>query len=320
MLRSLKNILDKFQSLYKYIALIILRSPVDTVLCIINALFLQYAFEVMESGGFSDLFSICLFFLIANLGIFFYNGTVWSIYAAFSANLAGKIHKLVFNSILRLPYQKMEEKLSGEWMVRTNGDVKMTLSLLNDPLNLTHFILGSVRLLVSALLLIRISVIFFLMDLTLLLPNALFRRKYVVSPMGKLTLRSQNLVEENLKFASAIMECSDTVYLYDAGELLIKRYEQSSLEIVKVRMQMSKRNAICEMIYPIFAKGGFLLLLFVGCFMIRQGQLEFGKLSAALQYRGSVLWATNMLLNCCVQIKKNSVGLKRMEEVYGEQE
>ena len=241
MIRSLRNLLKKFKCFYEYIILILLRSPVDTVLCIINAWFLKCSFEVIQMGNREELIKICIGFCMANIGVFFYNGIVWSKYAMFSARLAGKLRLMVFNAMLKLSYEEVEEKANSQWMTRVNSDVRMTFSLLNDALNIPHFVLASVRIVVSGILLAYIS-------------KTLF---------------------------AAMVEGMEIIHLYDAKELMLKRYEESSLQLINVRMKMNGINALAEMVFPILARGGYIMLFFIGCQMIQKGQITFSILVAA---------------------------------------
>ena len=241
MIRSLRNLLKKFKCFYEYIILILLRSPVDTVLCIINAWFLKCSFEVIQMGNREELIKICIGFCMANIGVFFYNGIVWSKYAMFSARLAGNLRLMVFNAMLKLSYEEVEKKANSQWMTRVNSDVRMTFSLLNDALNIPHFVLASVRIVVSGILLAYIS-------------KTLF---------------------------AAMVEGMEIIHLYDAKELMLKRYEESSLQLINVRMKMNGINALAEMVFPILARGGYIMLFFIGCQMIQKGQITFSILVAA---------------------------------------
>ena len=62
------------------------------------------------------------------------------------------------------------------------------------------------------------------------------------------------------------------------------------------------------------------MLFCFGCEMISTGKLDFGTLTEAFQYRGGMLMGSMMWLNSYAEVRKNSVGLKRMEEIYGTEE
>lgn len=317
MLRSLYNLFKRLGGGIAYGFLLILRSPVDTVLCILNALFLQSVFQTVEAGDLAGVRECCVKFGMANLCVFLYNGIVWSKFAVFSAKIVGKLRRLLFDSIVQLPLEKIEEKTKVAWLTRTNSDMRMTLNLLTGALNIPHVVLATVRITISSLLLGRISPVLLCAELAVLLPHVLLRQAVVVRPMEQRMKKAQECTEQTMLYLSTAVECVDTVQLYGAGELLLNQYEESSLRMVKARMQMNLRKALGELLLPIFGQGSYLLLFFLGCEMMQAGQLDFGTLTAAFQYRGAMLMASMMLLRSLAEAKRNSVGLKRMEEVYG---
>jgi hypothetical protein len=137
--------------------LLLLRCPVDTVLCIINALFLRNVFQSMEAGEETGLWITCAMFGVANLCLFLYNGTVWGKFAEFSAVFVAKLKQFLFESLWKLPLERIEEKTSGAWLTRLNSDVSMTLNLLTGALNLPHLVFATVRVAVTSILLGSIS-------------------------------------------------------------------------------------------------------------------------------------------------------------------
>ena len=116
------------------------------------------------------------------------------------------------------------------------------------------------------------------------------------------------------------MECGDTIRLYDAEELLLARYRESSRSIVKARLRSNVRKTVGELLQMLLSRGGYLLLFCLGCEMISAGKLDFGTMTEAFQYRGGMLMGSMMWLNSYAEVKKNSVGLKRTEELYGTEE
>lgn len=320
MIRSLYRIFKRLGGLVTYVFLLVLRCPVDTVLCIINALFTKGVFQAMEAGDLAGLQESCLKFVIANFCLFFYNGIVWSEFAMFSARFVGKLRSFVFDSMFLLPLEKIEEKTNGAWLTRMNSDVRMTLNLLTGAVNIPHAVFAIVRITVSSILLGTICPELLVAELATLLPHVFLRQNLVVRPMERLIKKAQEHTEQTMVYLSAMVECADTVRLYGADQLLLERYRESSLCVVKARLQMNLRKAFGELLHPLFGRGGYLLLFFLGCEMIQSGKMEFGTLTAAFQYRGAMLMGSMMLLNSLVEVKKNSVGLKRMEEIYGAEE
>ena len=303
-----------------YGVLLLFRSPVDTVLCIINALFLRNVFQNIETGDERGLFITCAVFGVANLCLFFYNGTLWGRFGVFTARLVGKLKHFLFESMLCLPMERIEEKSTGAWLTRLNSDVTMTLNLLTGALNLPHLVFATVRILVTASLLGRISLLLLFVELAVLLPHMFLRQRLVVRPMEYLAKEAQETMESATVYLEAMVECGDTVRLYDAEGLLLSRYRESSLSVVKARLRSNVRKTIGELLQMLLSRGGYLLLFCFGCEMIMAGRLDFGTLTEAFQYRGGMLMGTMMWMNSYAEVRKNSVGLKRMEEIYGTEE
>lgn len=303
-----------------YGILLLFRTPVDTVLCIINALFLRNVFQNIEAGDETGLWRTCVIFGVANLCLFLYNGTLWGRFGVFSARLVGKLKQFLFDSMLKLPLERIEGKTSGAWLTRLNSDVTMTLNLLTGALNLPHLVFATVRIGVTGALLGSISPLLLVLELAVLLPHVLLRQRFVVAPMERLTKEAQEMTEHATGYLEAAVESGDTVRLYEAETLLLDRYRDSSLSVVKARLRSNVRKTIGELFQMLLSRGGYLLLFCFGCEMISTGKLDFGTLTEAFQYRGGMLMGTMMWLNSFAEVKKNSVGLKRMEEIYGTEE
>lgn len=320
MIRSLARVFKKIGKFHTYIGLLLLRSPFDTLYTLVNAYFLQFSFECINQGSEIELRDICLYFGIANFLLFLYNGSIWSLYARFVTSFTGKLRKLVFSSILHMPFKKFDEKTSGEWMTRLNSDAQMTINLLNAPLNIPHAVVSFVNISISTLMLCRINKTLMLVTLLFLIPHVIVNRKLVYKNISKLMEQSQECTAGNLNCFSALITCADTVILYDAREFVMEAYEKSSLEIIEANLQMHRKKAISNLVVPLFGISGYIILLLLGLEMIRKNILTFGVLTAVLQYRGAVLKATMLYINSMIEIRTNTVGLKRMEETYGARE
>ncbi len=320
MRKSLSRVFKRLGGGGTYCFLLLLRTPVDTVLCIINALFLRNVFQNIEAGDEAGLWMTCALFGLGNLCLFLYNGTLWGKFAVFSAKLVGKLKSFLFESMLKLPLERIEEKTTGAWLTRLNSDVTMTLNLLTGALNLPHLVFATVRIGVAAVLLGSISPVLLLAELAVLVPHVCLRQRLVVRPMEGLAKEAQKRMEEATVYLEATVECGDTVRLYDADALLLERYRESSLAVVKARLRSNVRKTLGELLQMLLSRGGYLLLFCLGCEMIIAGKLDFGTLTEAFQYRSGMLMGSMMWLNSCAEVRKNSVGLKRMEEIYGTEE
>ena len=248
MRKSLWQVFNRMGGGVTYCFLLLFRSPVDTVLCIINALFLRNAFQTIEAGDERGLFVTCTLFGVANLCLFLYNGTLWGKFAVLSARLVGKLKRFLFESLLKLPMERIEEKSTGAWLTRLNSDVTMTLNLLTGALNLPHLVFATVRVAVTAVLFGNISPLLLVLELAVLVPHVFLRQRFVVRPMERLTKEAQETTEQVTVYLEATVECGDTIRLYEAEELLLNRYRESSLLVVKARLRSNVRKTLGELL------------------------------------------------------------------------
>ncbi len=320
MIRSLSRVFKQVGKFPTYIRLLLLRCPFDAALTTANACFLQHSFEAISQGCEVKLRYGCVYFAIASLLLFLYNGSIWCLYARFATNFTGKLRKMVFYSIVHMPFKKFDEKTSGEWMTRLNSDAQMTINLLNAPFNIPHAVVSVVNILVSALLLLRINLTLMVVTLLFVFPHVVVNRKLVYTKVTKLMEQSQEYAERNLTCFSTLITCADIVRLYDAKDFVMNAYEQSSIEMVRANMRIHIKKAINSLVIPLFGMSGYIVILLLGLIMIRRSLLTFGTLTAALQYRGAILMGTMLFINSMTEIRMNTVGLRRMEETYGGRE
>ena len=100
---------------------------------------------------------------------------------------------------------------------------------------------------------------------------------------------------------------------------LIKRFEKSSLNLRRANMKIRNRNALGAAILPLFGMGGYLILIIVSSTWIANGNLTFGDLTAAFQYRGGVLSGSIMFINSVIAIGASMAGIKRINTTMSEE-
>ncbi len=84
-------------------------------------------------------------------------------------------------------------------------------------------------------------------------------------------------------------------------------------------MNLWKRHALnaALAILPFGLSGYLVLLLFSGG-KIAAGDLTFGDLTAAFQYRLGVITGANMLINCLISIQTSMAGIHRINQTMYE--
>ncbi len=298
----------------KLIVLLILRCPFATVHNVVQAVFLQQCFNAAANGSTADLYKACLLFGLFSAALFLYNGTVWTMFAAFVIRFTKLLRQKLFNHVTEISCQQMEARPSGEWFTRLNSDVQLASGLLNQPIALPHAVVSIVSIIASGTILITMNLSIFVLVIAFIIPHLLVSQLVIAKPMTTLGQKAQEAKSTNTTDFGTLITSADTALLYDAQGFFMKRFEESSLGLRRANMKLWVRNAMGDALLPMFAMSGYLLILFVGGAWISQGQLTFGDLTAAFQYRGGVLVGSIILINSLMSIKTSLAGVKRYNE------
>ena len=316
MLREIKKIFKITGNGRRFFFLILLRSPIGIAQTYVAAYFLQRSFDAILQNNSSELMISRIVFGIASLCTFLYNGIVWSIYAPFVVRMESRLRIRLFDKITKFSYEHIETTPQGEWLTRLNTDVQMPFS---QPIHFPHAVNAILRLCVSAIFLWRINPAVFGWVMLFVVPHFLTSQFFVVRFMQGLNKKSLEATAKNTGEMAALITCADVALLYDGQEYLMKKFEKSSLNLFRAKMKIWKRNSINAVIAILpFGMSGYLVLLIVSGGWIAQGQLTFGDLTAAFQYRLGVLIGANMLINCIVSIKASMAGIHRINETVHE--
>lgn len=299
----------------RFLLLLALRSPFDAAMMVVQAGFLQNAFDAVFQNDKSRLTHVCVAFMIASLCLFLYNGTVWSIYAPYITRMEGKLRVKLFAKISALSYQRIEATPRGEWLTRLNTDVQMPFS---RPLHLPHAACAVVNIAVSSVILLRLNPATFGWVLLFVLPHIVVSRLLVSRVMPELNKSALEATAQNTGELDALITCADIAALYSGQDYLMKRFEESSLRLMRANMRITMRHALNAAILPLFGMGGYLTLLINAGSWIEAGRLTFGDLTAAFQYRGGVLMGSFMLINSLVSIRASMAGIRRINETMDE--
>lgn len=314
MLGEIRKIFKVIGSGWRYIILILLRSPISILMTIVNALFLQQAFNAIAQNDSGQLNIVCIIFGVASLCTFLYNGTVWSIYAApLVTRMESGLRDKLFRKVSSLSYERIEAMPQGEWLTRLNTDVQIPFSE-----SLPHTAIAIVNICVSAFILWSINPAVFGWVLLFVAPHIVFSQLLIARAMPGLNKKSLEATAKNTGELTALITCADVALLYDGKDYLMKRFEKSSTDLFGANMKIRTRNALGAGILPLFGLGGYLTLLVVSSEWIADGHLTFGDLTAAFQYRGGVLLGSLMLINCIISIQANMAGIRRLNETMAE--
>lgn len=302
----------------KYIILLILRSPFDALRTWMMADLMKSTFLCVETSENSKLLSMCVAYGLICTLLFFYNGTIWSIYAAFAAKVEARLQKLLIERILSLPYRRVDSSMSGEWLTRLNSDIQAAITIMNAPGNIPHVVVAILNTLLSSFLMCGNSPLLFAVTGAFILPHLFINYRIVLRHMPGLREASQKAMAENTSAIEPLITEADTILLYDAGTFILKKCEESSLKLVRINMSMHMRNAFSNVVLRLFGSCGYLTILLLGLMFIDKDTMAFSDLVYSLQVRGSVLTGVFMVINCWNNIKGNSVCVKRINDTFAE--
>jgi ABC-type multidrug transport system fused ATPase/permease subunit len=315
MLRDYFKILRTTGGGWTYALLILLRSPVDFLFTWTQASFLQRAFNSVEQTDGAGLKYACLFFGIATIIVFLFNGTVWMFFAPFCVRMERNLRVKLYDKISSFSYEKIESLPHSDWLTRLNTDVQMPFS---QPNHFPSAVCSIVNITVSAIFLWSVNPSIFGWVILFVVPHIIVSQLLVARAMPDLNKKSLEATAKNTGELTAFITCADVAALYDGQSYLLKRFEQSSLNLLRAKMKIIKRNSLGAAILPLFGLGGFLLLLIISSGLIANGNFTFGDLTAAFQYRGGVLIGSLTLINCLIAIQASMAGIRRLNETMSE--
>lgn len=297
-----------------FIVLLIIRCPFDAMSTVVQANFLNYSFDAITQHNGEKLTWVCLIFGLLNSFLFLYNGTVWTLYSSFLVKFTVTLRHKLFHHISALPYEQIEQEPSAEWITRLNADAQAAVGIAGHPFQLPHAAYSIVNIMISAIFLLHMNPIIFVLVLAFILPHMLISQFLIARPMTRLAIKAQEETSSNTSDFNTIITCADTAILYDAREYLYNRFKESSLRLLKANMKMRVRSAVGNGLLPLLGMSGYLLILIVASGWITNGQLTFGELTSAFQYRGGVLVGFMLLISSIVNIKASIAGIKRVNE------
>ena len=169
-------------------------------------------------------------------------------------------------------------------------------------------------LLVSSALLARQNPAAFWITAAAVLPQLLLNRRFVSKPAEPLSREILERTGEASEKLAGLVTCGELGHLYGATPMLLQKFEESSLELRRTGMRLWRRNALGAGLTPLFGLGGFQALLALGGTWVEEGNMTFGALSAALQYRAGAASAVSMLALCLPNIRGSMAGVRRLNE------
>lgn len=299
----------------KYFTLLGFRIPFETMHNMVNAFFLKYAFDTIQSGNFTKLCYVCLIAFGANILLFSYNCSVWRIFGKFYAELQSKLRLFLMNKLLRKPIEQIDTLASGDVLLRLNQDAEKTSAIYGEPWNLVFLANGAFNFLISSILLYLLSGKLCLIVIAFVIPHV-FLNSYVLAPMQyKIQKKVQTVSAELTDMYASFINMADIVQLYDCKDFLLNKIECKNKELLSLNFKKAFVNAVSNALIPLFGLSGYLMLMIVGADMISAGIITYGTLLYACQLRMGILPGAFMVIRSWTNICVNKVSLKRIIEL-----
>ncbi len=311
-------LLKRLRILPKFILLLLLRAPFDALRTWMQVWLIKSVFLCLEMKAADRLPVVCAGGGLFCAALFLYNGTIWSIYAAFAAGTEARLQKGMRDKIMSLSYKQVHGHNSGEWLTRLNSDIQAAITMMNGPLNLPHSVAALINTLLSSLLLLNGSPALSGVTWLFLLPHLLVSCRLVLKRLPGLREESRCAMANVTMSVTTLIADAEAIRLYDAGSLMLEKCEQDSHRLLKINMKMHIRSGLSDMICRLLGIGGYLAVLMVGLAMTHRGMMAFSDVVYCFQARGGVLTGVSMLVTCASNIRMNRVGVKKINKAFSE--
>lgn len=309
------GLLKKMGLLRKYVFLLLLRSPFDAVRTWMLAGLMKTTFHCLETNCADRLPTVCMSYGFICVLLFFYNGTVWGIYAAFSTKVEAGLQKALIQKMMSMPLKQAERHVGGEWITRLNSDIQEACMMMNGPLNIPYAAVAVINTLLSSFLMCRSNLVLFWVTWLLMIPHLVMNHIIVLKAAQRLKEASQEAMAESTSAISPLITEADTIRLYDAGDLMMQECEKSSLRLMKVNRKMHRRNALNGAVLRVLGCGGYFAILMLGYHYVLDGRMSFADVVYCLQVRSAILSGMFMLITSVNNIKTKLVCVRRINGV-----
>lgn len=296
----------------KYLLLLLLRSPFDACRTWMLASLMKTVFGCLETGDGYRLLKTCTVCGLIGALLFFYNGIIWSVYAAFAAKAEVLVQRLLLQKILTMSQKEADSRTGGEWITGLNSDLQAAFEMMNGNLNMPHAVVAVINTVWSSLLLMGSSPVMFAITWVFFFLHFLINDRMVLRHIPGLKEEAQRAVAQNTAALEPLIAQADAILLYDAGGLLLSQCEKSSLRLQKVNQSIQLRNAAGSMILRLLGCAGYLAMLAVGYELVSRGSMLFSDMVYCFQARGAVLSGMFMLIASVNNIRANAVCVKRV--------
>lgn len=299
----------------KYLMLLALRIPFEAFRTLVNAYFLKMAFDAVGTGDARSLLFTCLFFFLENIGLFTYNGTIWRFFGKHYAHMQGRLKLFIMKTLLKKDVEEIDTLSSGEILTRLNQDADMAMRIYGEPWNLVFLLNGICNMLISSILLFRVSVRLFLLVIAFVVPHVLVSGYLIAPAQSRLQKKIQEETAALTDMYTSYINMADVIQLYGCGKFILEKTTLKNEAIRRLNVRKAAFQAVSNAIIPLFGLSGYLVVMLSGADMISAGVITYGTLLYVCQLRGGILPAALMIIKSISNIQVNRVGIKRIQEL-----
>ena len=310
------RILKETGMMKNFIIMMILRAPFDFLNAVLASNMLESFIRLVEKKNEGELLPAFGTFLFFTVLLFGYNMFVWAVVSMkINIRFIVKLRMRVYKSLLSRTQQEMEKMSAGDWISRLNSDIDKTDLYLVGPLNFMHKMIALVNIGLSAVVLFILNRTMLFAALIITLPFFFLSSVVIIKKIPVFKKRSREHYARFTNWMEPIVNSSEAIRIFEGEDLVIKKAEEESLEIMKNNMRAHKRTALAAGVNTFSGISGYLLLLFLGNSMMGSEIEDIARMFKITQYRGEMMKSVMMVNSCIGRMKTNLPGAERVEEV-----
>ena len=310
------RILKETGMMKNFIIIMILRAPFDFLNAVLASNMLESFIRLVEKKNEGELLPAFGTFLFFTVLLFGYNMFVWAVVSMkINIRFIVKLRMRVYKSLLSRTQQEMEKMSAGDWISRLNSDIDKTDLYLVGPLNFMHKMIALVNIGLSAVVLFILNRTMLFAALIITLPFFFLSSVVIIKKIPVFKKRSREHYARFTNWMEPIVNSSEAIRIFEGEDLVIKKAEEESLEIMKNNMRAHKRTALAAGVNTFSGISGYLLLLFLGNSMMGSEIEDIARMFKITQYRGEMMKSVMMVNSCIGRMKTNLPGAERVEEV-----
>ena len=317
MLRKLYGLMKELGVHRIFVVSLLLRLPFDFLHTVLGANLICSFVRLIERDQKGRLTSTFLLFLLLFAVLFAYNMIIWStISLKVNVLLQKRIRRKMFLHLLGSEYKDVLRFSSGEWINRMNSDIDRLHGYLMMPLNFMHMAIALFNMILSAIVLGFLNLPLLILSVLILVPFSILSCVVVVRKIPVFRRRAQEAFGKYTNWAGPIIASRDSIEVFDGGDFVMKKVEETSLSILSENMKAHRASARASALNTICGTSGYILLLLCGDSMMGSTIADLSELLKITQYRGALMQSVMCINSSVNNMRGNRAGAERVLEVF----